>query len=57
MIQKYDQEINREVSKMYRLTIDVQRMRNVKTKETPVIVEGNWNHVNFSQKIPDQHTG
>ena len=39
------------------LTIEIQRMWNVKTKVIPVINNrGNWNHLRIVQKIPDPHT-
>ena len=32
-------------------------MWNVKTKVTPVITRGSWNHLKIINKIPEQRTG
>ena len=39
------------------LTIEIQRMWNVKTKVMPVIIRGDWDYLKVIQKIREQHTG
>ena len=53
--------IKKEAEKILKykdLTIEIQRMRNVKTKVIPVIiVGGDWDYFKAIQKIREQHTG
>ena len=35
------------------LTMEIQRVWNVKTNVLPVITRGNWNYLKISHKIPE----
>jgi len=39
------------------LTVQIQRMWNVKAKVIPVITGGDWNHLKITQTVREQHTG
>ena len=45
-----------KIKKCDNLTIEIQRMWNVKTEVIPVIIRGDWEYFKFIQKIRDQHT-
>jgi len=45
------------ILKYENLTIETQRMWNVKAKVISVIKESNHNHLKVNQKIPEQRTG
>jgi hypothetical protein len=52
--------IKKEAAKILKykhLTIEIQRMWNVKTKAIPVINTGDWDYFNVIQKIREHHTG
>jgi hypothetical protein len=52
--------IKKEAEKILKykdLTIDIQRMWNVKNKCDTSSNRGNWNHFKIIKKIPEQHTG
>jgi hypothetical protein len=53
--------IQKEAEKILKykdLTIEIQRMLNVKTGVIPVIINwSDWNHFKITQKIREHHTG
>ena len=52
--------IKKEAEKILKykdLTIEIQRMWNVKPKVTPVINRGDWGYFRVIQKIREQHSG
>ena len=52
--------IKKEAEKILKykyLTVEIQRMWNVKTKVIAVIIGGDWDYFKVIQKIREQHTG
>ena len=52
--------IKKEAEKILKykdLTVEIQRMWNVKTKMIAVIIGGDWDCFKVIQKIREQHTG